>query len=197
MQRSQGTALSTRSMVQVLFTLVLLLGVVWPANAQSTATLQGTVTDPAGAAVVNAKVVATNQGTAIRTETATDTAGAYLIPSLQIGLYKLEISATGFQTTVLTGLKLDVATTVTKNVSLTLGQSSQIVEVVATAPLVDVSTNEIGQVLNDKTVQQIPLNGRHFTDLSLLTPGTITPPANGFLSQLTPPASVKTLRTGL
>jgi len=182
MQRSQGTALSTRSMVQVLFTLVLLVGVVWPANAQSTATLQGTVTDPAGAAVVNAKVVATNQGTAIRTETATDTAGAYLIPSLQIGLYKLEISATGFQTTVLTGLKLDVATTVTKNVSLTLGQSSQIVEVVATAPLVDVSTNEIGQVLNDKTVQQIPLNGRHFTDLSLLTPGTITPPANGFLS---------------
>ncbi|HET6930008.1 MAG TPA: TonB-dependent receptor [Candidatus Acidoferrum sp.] len=154
----------------------------WSANAQSTATLQGTVTDPAGATVASAKVVVTNQGTGIRTETVTDTAGAYLIPSLQIGLYKLEISATGFQTMVLTGLKLDVATTVTKNVSLTLGQSSQIVEVVANAPLVDVSTNEIGQVINDKTVQQIPLNGRHFTDLSLMTPGTITPPANGFLS---------------
>ncbi|HEV2102437.1 MAG TPA: TonB-dependent receptor [Candidatus Acidoferrum sp.] len=169
-------------MAQALALFVLLLGVVWSANAQSTATLQGTVTDPAGASVANAKVVVTNQGTGIRTETVTDPAGAYLIPSLQIGLYKLEISATGFQTTVLTGLKLDVATTVTKNVSLILGQSSQIVEVVAAAPLVDVSTNEIGQVINDKTVQQIPLNGRHFTDLSLLTPGTITPPANGFLS---------------
>src|SRR5690349_23429298 len=182
MERSQGAALSKRSMVQVLALFVLFLGVAWSANAQSTATLQGTVTDPAGATVASAKVVVTNQGTGIRTETATDTAGAYLIPSLQIGLYKLEISATGFQTTVLTGLKLDVATTVTKNVSLTLGQSSQIVEVVASAPLVDVSTNEIGQVINDKTVQQIPLNGRHFTDLSLMTPGTITPPANGFLS---------------
>jgi hypothetical protein len=154
----------------------------WPASAQSTATLQGTVTDPAGATVPNAKVVAANQATGVRSDTVSDTAGAYLFPSLSIGLYKLEISAPGFQTTVLTGLKLDVATTVTKNISLSLGNTSQIVEVVATAPLVDVSTNEIGQVINDKTVQQIPLNGRHFTDLSLLTPGTITPPANGFLS---------------
>ena len=169
-------------MFQVLLAFILLLGVVWPANAQSTATLQGTVTDPAGASVANAKVAVTNQGTGIRTETVTDPAGAYLIPSLQIGLYKLEISATGFQTTVLTGLKLDVATTLTKNVSLTLGQSSQTVEVVAEEPLVNTSSNEIGQVINDKTVQQIPLNGRHFTDLSLLTPGTVTPPANGFLS---------------
>jgi Carboxypeptidase regulatory-like domain len=156
--------------------------VAWSANAQSTATLQGTVADPAGAAVPNAKVVATNEATGVQTETATDSAGAYLIPSLQIGVYKLEITASGFQKLVLTGLKLDVATTVTKNVSLTIGNSSQTVEVVALAPLVDVSTNEIGQVINDKTVQQIPLNGRHFTDLSLLTPGTITPPANGFLS---------------
>jgi hypothetical protein len=161
---------------------MLLLGVVWSANAQSTATLQGTVTDPAGAAVPNAKVAATNQATGVRTDTASDTAGEFLIPSLSIGLYRLEISASGFQTTVFTGLKLDVATTVTKNISLTLGNASQTVEVVALAPLVDVSTNEIGQVINDKTVQQIPLNGRHFTDLSLLTPGTITPPANGFLS---------------
>ena len=130
----------------------------------------------------NAKVMAANQATGVQSETVSDSAGAYLFPSLPIGLYKLEISAPGFQTTVLTGLKLDVATTVTKNISLSLGNTSQIVEVVATAPLVDVSTNEIGQVINDKTVQQIPLNGRHFTDLSLLTPGTITPPANGFLS---------------
>jgi len=182
MHRSQGTALSGRSTIHALLLLILVLGVVWPANAQSTATLQGTVTDPAGAAVPNAKVAATNQATGVRTETASDNAGAYLIPSLLIGLYKVEISASGFQTAVFTGLKLDVATTVTKNVALTIGNASQIVEVVAMAPLVDVSTNEIGQVINDKTVQQIPLNGRHFTDLSLLTPGTVTPPANGFLS---------------
>src|SRR6266481_1660149 len=182
MERSQGTALSKRSMVQVLVALILLLGVVWPANAQSTATLQGTVTDPAGAAVPNAKVVASNEATGVLSETVSDSAGAYLFPSLSIGLYKVEISASGFQKTVLTGLKLDVASTVTQNVSLRLGQSSQTVEVVAEEPLVNTTSNEIGQVINDKTVQQIPLNGRHFTDLSLLTPGTVTPPANGFLS---------------
>jgi len=182
MERSQGTALSKRSTIHALALFVLLLGVVWPANGQSTATLQGTVTDPAGAAVPNAKVVASNEATGVQSETVSDSAGEYLFPSLLIGNYKLEITASGFQKIVFTGLKLDVASTVTKNVSLTLGQSSQTVEVVAVEPLVNTSSNEIGQVINDKTVQQIPLNGRHFTDLSLLTPGTVTPPANGFLS---------------
>jgi hypothetical protein len=182
MERSQGTALSRRSAVQFLLLTILVLGMAWPANAQSTATLQGTVTDPTGASVPNAKIVAINEATGVRTETVSDSAGAYLFPSLSIGNYKVEITASGFQKTVFTALKLDVATTVTKNVALTLGQSSQTVEVVAVDPLVNTTSNEIGQVINDKTVQQIPLNGRHFTDLSLLTPGTVTPPANGFLS---------------
>jgi hypothetical protein len=178
MERSQATALSRRSTIHVLVLLVLFLGVLWPASAQSTATLQGTVTDPAGAAVPNAKVVASNEATGVLSETVTDSAGAYLFPSLLIGNYKVEITAPGFQKVVLSGLKLDVASTVTQNVLLTLGQTSQTVEVVAVEPLVNTSSNEIGQVINDKTVQQIPLNGRHFTDLSLLTPGTLTPPAN-------------------
>jgi hypothetical protein len=182
MERSQATALSRRSTIHVLVLLVLFLGVLWPASAQSTATLQGTVTDPAGAAVPNAKVVASNEATGVLSETVTDSAGAYLFPSLLIGNYKVEIAAPGFQKVVLSGLKLDVASTVTQNVLLTLGQTSQTVEVVAVEPLVNTSSNEIGQVINNKTVQQIPLNGRHFTDLSLLTPGTLTPPANGFLS---------------
>src|SRR5580704_14030051 len=182
MERSQATALSRRSTIHVLVLLVLFLGVLWPASAQSTATLQGTVTDPAGAAVPNAKVVASNEATGVQSETVSDSAGAYLFPSLLIGNYKLEIMASGFQRVVLNGLRLDVASTVTQNVLLTLGQTSQTVEVVAVEPLVNTSSNEIGQVINSKTVQQIPLNGRHFTDLSLLTPGTVTPPANGFLS---------------
>src|SRR5262249_39785393 len=61
-------------------------------------------------------------------------------------------------------------------------QATQTVEIVADAAVVDTTTTSLGQVINDKTVQEIPLNGRHFTDLSLLTPGTMTPPANGFLS---------------
>src|SRR5580704_16709924 len=151
MGRSQGTALSTRSTIQVLALLVLFLGVLWPASAQSTATLQGTVTDPAGAAVPNAKVVASNEATGVQSETVSDSAGAYLFPSLLIGNYKLEIMASGFQRVVLNGLRLDVASTVTQNVLLTLGQTSQTVEVVAVEPLVNTSSNEIGQVINSKT----------------------------------------------
>ncbi len=182
MQRSQGIALSERSAVRLVLLLIVLVGLAWPAHAQSTATLQGTVTDPTGAAVPGATVASTNQATNIRLETTTDSAGAYLFSSLPIGLYKLEISGHGFGRIVLSGLKLEVASTVTKNVQLKLGETTQTVEVIGGAPLVETSSNTMGQVINDKYVQQIPLNGRHFTDLSLLTPGTITPPANGFLS---------------
>jgi hypothetical protein len=182
MESSSGSPLSRRFVRQVLLLFILIAGVALQTLAQSTATLQGTITDPSGAAVPNAKVVAANEATGVRSETISDAAGGFLFPTLSIGVYKIEISAQAFQTTVLSGLKLDVASTVTKNVELRLGQNSQTVEVTAVEPLVDVSSNTMGQVIDDKTVQQIPLNGRHFTDLSLLTPGTITPPANGFLS---------------
>jgi Carboxypeptidase regulatory-like domain len=179
---SLGTALFERSAVRVVLLCILITGLGWSSHAQSTATLQGTVSDPTGAAVPGAKVTVTNQGTNVHLETTSDSAGAYLFSSLPIGLYKLEVSGSGFQTITFTGLKLDVASTVTRNVQLKLGETTQTVEVNGGAPLVETSSNTMGQVLNDKYVQQIPLNGRHFTDLSLLTPGTITPPANGFLS---------------
>jgi hypothetical protein len=127
-------------------------------------------------------VVASNEATGVQSETVSDSAGAYLFPSLSIGVYKLEVSAAGFQKFVLTGLKLEVATAVAQNMQLTVGAATETVEIVADAPLIDTVTTGVGQVINDKTVQEIPLNGRHFTDLSLLTPGTVTPPANGFLS---------------
>lgn len=150
--------------------------------AQSTATLNGTVTDPTGASVANAKVVATNQATGVETTTQTDTAGAYLLPSLPIGIYRIQVTASGFQSSIISGLKLEVASAVTQNIQLKVGEAAEKIEILADAAIVDTTTTSMGQVINDKTVQEIPLNGRHFTDLSLLTPGTMTPPANGFLS---------------
>jgi hypothetical protein len=150
--------------------------------AQSTASLNGTVTDPAGAVVANAKVVATNQATGVETATQTDTAGAYLLPSLPIGVYRVQIIASGFQSSIISNLKLEVASAVTQNVQLKVGEAAEKIEIVADAALLETASNSLGQVINEKTVQDIPLNGRHFTDLSLLTPGTMTPPANGFLS---------------
>src|ERR1051325_5285317 len=168
--------------VGLLFSALLLCVLARPVMAQSTASLSGIVTDPAGAAVPNAKVTVTNQATGVSSSSQTDSAGAYLFPSLPIGSYRIEVTASGFQKAVISDLKLPVATNVTQNVQLKIGQTAETVEIHADAAVIDTTTNSMGQVINDKTVQEIPLNGRHFTDLSLLTPGTITPPQNGFLS---------------
>ncbi|HEY6945714.1 MAG TPA: carboxypeptidase regulatory-like domain-containing protein, partial [Candidatus Acidoferrum sp.] len=178
-----ATRLSLRNVcVCVLFSALLFCISVTPVTAQSTASLNGVITDATGATVPNAKVTATNKATGVSSATQTDNAGAYLFPSLPIGVYNIEVTASGFQKAVVTDLDLPVATSVTRNVQLKLGETSATVEITADAVILDTTTNSMGQVINDKYVQDIPLNGRHFTDLSLLTPGTITPPANGFLS---------------
>ena len=74
---------------------------------------------------------------------------------------------------------VEVGSTVTQNFALTVASSTQMVEVQASAPLVDTSTASLSSVVDEQAVQEIPLNGRHFTDLAQLTPGTVTGPANG------------------
>src|SRR5229473_4870491 len=178
----KSSSLARKVCSHFLLLVMLLAGLCSTTMAQSTAALNGTVTDATGAVVPNAKVTATNQATGIESATQTDTAGAYFFPTLAIGTYRVQVTAPSFQTAVISNLKLDVATTVTQNVQLKVGEATEKVVIIAEAPLIDTVTTGLGQVINDKTVQEIPLNGRHFTDLSLLTPGTVTPPANGFLS---------------
>ena len=181
--RAVATKSSLRNaFVSVFFSALLFCVSVAPAMAQSTASLNGTITDATGAGVPNAKVTAINQATSIASSTQSDSAGAYLFPSLPIGKYRIEVTAAGFQKAFVAGLDLPVATSVTQNIQLKVGEASATVEITADAVILDTTTNSMGQVINDKYVQDVPLNGRHFTDLSLLTPGTITPPANGFLS---------------
>jgi hypothetical protein len=151
-------------------------------RAQSTVELNGTVTDSTGAAVPNAKVVATNQATSVEWNTRTNGAGLYVFASLPPGNYQITVTNEGFQTLVVKDLRLDVATFVTRDLQLTVGSVSQRVEVTTETPLIETATTGVGEVINPKAVQDIPLNGRHFVDLNLLTPGTVTPPANGFLT---------------
>jgi outer membrane receptor protein involved in Fe transport len=178
-QNSHGVAISW-CRIAILAVLCLRMGAV--THAQSTSSLSGTVMDPTGATIPNATVAARNVDTGVERTSQTDSAGAYLFPSLPIGAYHIEVSAPGFRKGVIEELKLDVATAVTKDIQLEVGQMTQQVEINADAAVVETSTTGLGQVINDKTVQEIPLNGRHFTDLSLLTVGTVTPPQNGFLS---------------
>jgi hypothetical protein len=150
--------------------------------AQSTATLQGTVTDQNGALVSNAKVVARNQATGVERATETDSVGNYQIAALPVGSYRVEVRADGFQTQVANNLVLEVSQTVSQNFQLSVGSLTQAVNVTADTAVIQSTTVAVGQVIDQKTVQEIPLNGRHFVDLGLLIPGSVTPPQNGFLT---------------
>ena len=152
------------------------------AFAQSTATIQGTVSDATGASVPNATVTARNQSTGQERSTTTDAAGAYVIPSLPVGTYRIEAKASGMQTMVANDLTVEVGTVVRQDFAMKVAATSETIEIKATAPVVSQDPVSVGSVVNQRTVQEIPLNGRHFVDLALLIPGTVTPPANGFLT---------------
>lgn len=150
--------------------------------AQSSATLQGTVSDPKGAVMPKAKIVLHNQATGLERTTESDSEGNYQVAALPVGTYRVEVQAPGFQTQVVNDLSIEVARTVTQNFQLAVGSIEQQVSVVSDVPVIESSTTSVGTVINQKTVQDIPLNGRHFVDLGLLIPGSVTPPQNGFLT---------------
>ena len=77
---------------------------------------------------------------------------------------------------------LQVSQNSVQNFGLKVASTSEVVTVEATAPMIEATTITVGQTINQRTVQEIPLNGRHFVDLGLLIPGTVTPPQNGFLT---------------
>ena len=105
------------------------------AGAQSTALLNGTVSDPSGAAIASARVVLQNTGTGIEWNTQTNSSGLYVFPSLPPGNYQITVTAEGFQKLVVSDLKLDVAISVTKDLQMRVGSVTQQVQVTTEAPL--------------------------------------------------------------
>ncbi len=150
--------------------------------AQSTATLQGAVTDQTGAVVPNAEVKVVNEATNLERITRTDSTGNYSVPALPPGKYRLDVQAPGLQHQVITGLTLEVDRTVAKNISLKPASVESTITITGEAPVIEASTITVGGAVNNRTVQEIPLNGRHFVDLASLVPGTVVPPSNGFLT---------------
>jgi hypothetical protein len=152
------------------------------ARAQSTATLSGTVTDATGALVAGAAVKVHSLDTNADREVTTDSAGGYVVPSLLPGDYMMQVTSTGFGTFTMPKIVLSVDQRATVNVKLNIASTGATVEVTSAAPIMDASTITVGQVIDRQTVQEIPLNGRHFLDLTTLTPGGVTAPANGNLT---------------
>jgi Carboxypeptidase regulatory-like domain len=157
--------------------LVMLMFVCFPllyAGAQTTAEISGTVLDPSGAAVAGAQVQVTDVDTnAIRT-TQTSDDGGYLLPSLPIGPYKLQVTKEGFVTYQQSGIVLQVNSNPAINVTLQVGAVTQTVEVQANAAMVETESNAgLGQVIQPEQVNDLPLNGRQATQLILLSGGAV------------------------
>ncbi|MBZ5504556.1 MAG: TonB-dependent receptor [Acidobacteriia bacterium] len=152
------------------------------AFAQTTASIQGTVTDQSGAAVVGAKVTVKNTSLGIERTAQTSSTGSYEIPALPPGVYNVQVQQAGFETQLAKDLLLEVSKNSVQNFGLKVASTTEVVTVEATAPVIETTTMTVGQTINQRTVQEIPLNGRHFVDLGLLIAGSVTPPQNGFLT---------------
>jgi len=150
-------------------------------TAQSTATLKGTVRDAQGNVVPGVSIIVRNQDTGVERTIATDATGEYLAASLSPGRYRVEATLQGFQTQS-QDVELAVAATQQTDFRLTVGAVAEQVNVTASSPVIDTTTVAVSHVITQRTVQEIPLNGRHFVDLGLLIPGSVTPPQNGFLT---------------
>lgn len=147
------------------------------------ATLLGTVTDPAGAAVPDASVTATNNATGHTATARTGQDGSYVIPALPAGTYTIAVEHTGFNKAVQTGITLVVFQRARIDVQLHVGTIATTVEVSGSAPLVESSTATVGAVMDTRQVVELPLNIRRFGNLPLLMPGTV-PDRGGFSANI-------------
>jgi hypothetical protein len=145
-----------------------------PVHAQTAdATVTGQITDPSGRVVPHAKVVFTNLNTNIARSAETNDEGIYRLVALRPGIYRANVAKDGFKSIVKGDIELQVQDQVSINFSLELGSVSQTVTVEGGAPLLDTTESALKQVIDSRTIDTIPLNGRNYLDLILLTPGVV------------------------
>jgi len=136
----------------------------------------GTVTDPSGAAVPAARVTIVAVETNTKRTVVTDSVGRYSSGPLHVGGYRLEVQAQGFETLVRTGLSLQVQQTAVVDLQLQLGAATQEVTVTGAADLINTTEASQGQVIDERRVEALPLNGRDYLQLSLLSEGAVEGP---------------------
>ncbi|HYP05250.1 MAG TPA: TonB-dependent receptor, partial [Bryobacteraceae bacterium] len=140
-----------------------------------TATLTGIVSDPAGAVIANGTVKLTSQATNVETTAVTDAEGRYSFSALRPGTYRITTSAPGFKQWISTGVVLQVNQSARIDVQLTVGDVAERIEVMATAPMLETATSARGAVLDQTKIVELPLNGRDYNQLALLSPGVLAP----------------------
>ncbi len=154
-------------------------------QAVASAQISGAVADTSGAAVPRAQVTATQTETHQVRSTSSGADGSYVLPNLPVGPYQVEVQASGFSTYVQSGIRLEVSNDITLNIKLTVGEMKQQVEVSADASMVETQQTSVAQVIDQRSIVDLPLNGRQATQLIMLSGGANDiGPANG-MSDLT------------
>src|SRR5580698_8789138 len=146
-----------------------------PLLAQSTGgRMLGRVSDPSGAVVANVKVTATNEATGVTRDTNTNDSGDYVFPEMPVGVYTLSFELAGFKKDLRHGVTLELNQVVTLNMTMQIGQTQEVVDVTSEAPLVDTASTQLGAVVDDRTVSQLPLNSRDTYQFLQLQPGVMS-----------------------
>ncbi len=140
---------------------------------QETATIVGTVRDASNAIVPGAIVTITNVRTNVAIRTLAGADGAFVATSLRPGDYSVTVESAGFQKTVRTGVTLQVASVARVDIALQAGPITEAVEVVGGTPLLDAMTSSRGSVIDQRKIVELPLNGRDYNQLALLSPGVL------------------------
>lgn len=176
MKRVGVSSCTLKALLAMLVTALLLATV---AQAQvDTGSIVGTITDPSGAVVNGAKVTLTNVGTGIELSTTTGSDGVFKFSPVRIGTYKVDAAFQGFKTISQSDVKVDVGSSVLVNFTMTAGSTSETVEVTAAAPVLQTQDASVGQVVDQASINNAPLNGRNFTFLAQLAAGVNTPQAD-------------------
>ena len=131
----------------------------------------GRVADPSGAVLSSVKVTATNDATGITHDVLTNDTGDYVFPDLPVGTYSLTFDLAGFKKAIRHGIALDVNQVITLNMAMQLGAAQETVEVTSEAPLVETSSTQLGAVVNNRSVNELPLNARDTYQFLQLQPG--------------------------
>lgn len=151
------------------------------ANGQTeTATIYGSVTDPTGAVVSGATVHLIDVDRGIKSEVATGNAGFYTLANVRPGHYQMEVEKSGFKTSRLTEITVNVQHNLEENFKLVLGSVSEVITVVASAENLNTTDASVSTLVDNQFIVNMPLNGRSFSSLIDLTPGVVLVPTNFF-----------------
>jgi hypothetical protein len=156
------------------FACVCLLAVDLSLGQVAVSVLNGIVTDSSGASIPNARITLTSADRGFRRTVPTSSTGTYTMPDLAPGIYGASVEAVGFKKAFVPQITLYVGQTSTQDFHLEVGAESQEVTVTAQAPLLNTTNGQLGTVITGTLTTQLPLNGRNFMQLNLLSPGAIT-----------------------